>query len=217
MADLNKDAGRTGVYGSSGSGKSHFVKQLIAQDKRLVVFDPLSEYAVRRDFVTVKSDLRPCLNEIKARWQRGFRLAYVPSSGDEIAELNRLSRVLLHVQKPYFDGVPIPKVTLVIEEMNLSFPNRDIGAHFTGFPEICSRGRHSGIEVIGVSQGVSEVSTRFRKNCNRTVYFRQDDYTERKTIAGQLGPKYRDIVAELSLGEYLDRRGGQVERVKGKK
>ena len=42
-----------------------------------------------------------------------------------------------------------------------------------GFAEMCSRGRHYGLDMIGVSQRIAEVSTRFRGNCSETVVFRQ--------------------------------------------
>ena len=66
-------------------------------------------------------------------------------------------------------------MTLVVEEMNLSFPVAG-GVHkCTGFAEICSRGRHYGIDVIGASQRIAEVDTRFRGNCTESVVLRQED------------------------------------------
>ena len=40
-----KDARRIGVYGASGSGKSTLVKAMIGKAPRVVVFDPMDEYA----------------------------------------------------------------------------------------------------------------------------------------------------------------------------
>ena len=201
------NAGRVGVWGASGSGKSAYTKQRIAQLKRVVMFDPLAEYenakAVSR-FIDVQ-------REIARNWL-GFRVSYRPSMGAEMEALDRLSAFLLRVQKPFKDGNPGRNLTLVVEEMNTAFPVSGGARNCRNFAEICSRGRHYGIEVIGVSQRLAEVETRFRGNCTETVVFRQKGIRDRGAAAAEIGCNLTDLPRENL--HYLHEKNGLVSKGK---
>ena len=143
---------------------------------------------------------------------RAFRVAYVPPSGKEAAALSALCRLLMAAQQPFKDGKRgAQMLTLVAEEMNLSFPVSGGVEKCPGFAEICSRGRHYGIEVIGVSQRIAEVHTRFRNNCTETVVLKQKGPRDVDAAAAELGvPK--TMVTALKPLEYLHEKGGQVDR-----
>ncbi|PIE10514.1 MAG: hypothetical protein CSA72_08385 [Rhodobacterales bacterium] len=185
----SSNAARIGVWGASGSGKSSYVKKEIRRTRRLVVFDPLDEYApLMRAPANVNgpptanvnappipastNDLDAVRLAMRNDWA-GFRVAYVPQSGKEPLALSALCRLLMRAQQPFKDGKSNLGLTLVVEEMNLPFPVHGGAQKCPGFAEICSRGRHYGITVYGLSQRIAEVSTRFRGNCTETVVLRQ--------------------------------------------
>lgn len=206
------DATRIGVYGASGSGKSTRVKALLQSAPRVVVFDPMAEYARPRGPMAACHSLAEVLAGLKRGWARGFKLAYVPPAGSEPDALHRLSLLLLQAQRPYFNRQSATQITLVVEEMNLSFPVAELPRELKGFKEICSRGRHYGINVLGVTQLVAEISTRFRGNTDGGAYvFMQGaDTACVRTAARLVGAKWAPRLVTLQPHEYLFVRAGQV-------
>lgn len=215
----SSDAGRVGVWGRSGSGKSSYVKREIGARKRLVIFDPLQEYGPELRIRTVEHVARNSLDQVRqamiADW-RGFRVSYVPPAGKEPAALSALCKLLKAAQQPYKDGARgAQTMTLVVEEMNLCFPVHGGDSKCPGFAELCSRGRHYGIDIIGVSQRVHEVSKRFRGNTTETVVLAQSDKDDAAAAAKMLGRDGVKKVDGLQNLEFL-RKGVGPEIQRGK-
>lgn len=208
------NAGRIGVWGASGSGKSSKVKQLLRNRSRLIIFDPMKEYpdAIRGlRYVQHKraSDLDKVRLAMRENWA-GFKVSYAPPPSKEIEALSALSKLLLAAQQPFLDGKRGAKMlTLVVEEMNLSFPVTGGAQKCPGFAEICSRGRHYGIEVIGVSQRIAEVATRFRNNCTETIVLRQKGPRDIAAAAAELGTTKARVQALKKL-EFLHETDGEI-------
>jgi len=141
-----------------------------------------------------------------ADWD-GFKIAYRPPPAMESAALSGLCRLLMRAQQPFQDGASTKGMTLVVEELNLAFPVAGGSARCPGFAAICSRGRHWGIEVFGISQRIAEIDTRFRGNCTETVAFRQKGARDRDTAAVEIGCKVGDLPGDNLL--YLQSAGGK--------
>jgi len=201
------NAGRIGVWGASGSGKSTCVKRKIKTLKRLVIFDPLDEYSTLAG-VTRVSTVDQVRQAMLADW-RGFRVAYVPPTGKEPRALSQLCKLLMQAQEGFKTAGRGAGITLVIEEMNLSFPVAGGAQKSVGFAEVCSRGRHYGIEVYGLSQRIAEVSTRFRGNCTETIVLRQQGPRDVQAASDALGID-RDRVRGLKNFEYLHGCNGEI-------
>lgn len=203
---------RIGVWGASGSGKSSWVKRRIAGLTRLVVFDPQDEYGGRNLVSFRPYEADQLSSHIRDHWA-DFRAAYVPPAGREAEALSKLCWYLVELQDWHkAKGKPFPKITLVAEELNLAFPTH--GATLcTGFAEVCSRGRKRHIEVIGVSQRVAEVATRFRDNLTEHVVFRQADETGSQKVASNARLPWRDVL-DLPPLEYFHVKGMQKDRQK---
>ncbi|MEJ5217114.1 hypothetical protein WG622_02585 [Cognatishimia sp. D5M38] len=204
------NVGRIGVWGASGSGKSSYVKKRIKGQKRLVVFDPLDEYGpLCKVRATSPEQVRIAMRD---NWQ-GFTVRYVPRAGNEPRELSALCRLLFAAQQPFKDqggGMP---VTLVVEEMNLSFPVHGGDVKCPGFANACSRGRHYGIEIYGLSQRIAEVSTRFRGNTDETVVLRQKGPRDLKAASHEVGLPESHIALLQNL-DYIHEKQGK--HTKGK-
>ncbi|QIE44463.1 hypothetical protein G5B38_02370 [Pseudohalocynthiibacter aestuariivivens] len=197
-------AGRIGIWGASGSGKSSYVKQLLKGRARMVVFDPLAEYAPLCN-VTVRS-LDSVRLAMRKDW-RGFRIAYVPVAGQEPRSLSALAKLLIAAQEPYRQTGAGGQITMVVEEMNLSFPVHGGAEKAPGFADVCSRGRHFGIEVYGLSQRIAEVATRFRGNCTETVVMRQQGPRDVKAASDASGASAAQI-GRLQNLDYIHSAGG---------
>ncbi|MHC8493641.1 helicase HerA domain-containing protein [Thalassospira sp. SM2505] len=203
------DAGRVGIWGRSGSGKSTLAKRLVAKRKRVVAFDPQDEYQHERGFFRVDT-----IDQVRAymarNWRRNFKVAYVPPAGQEMAALDRLSKLLKIAQKPFFDGEDERQITLLAEELNEPFPVTSIPKAYGGFGDLCSRGRHYGIELIGVSQRVAEVNTRFRGNCTETYVFRQKGPRDLTAAANELGDVKPADIQALKPHHYIHEKDGTI-------
>ena len=207
---VSSNAGRIGVFGRSGSGKSTYTKRLIKARKRVVIFDPLEEYDAKVRVRHVRRDsINDVIRAIAADYQ-GFRVSYVPPAGDEAEALSKLCWALLEAQEPFRAGDKrTPGLTLVVEEMNNSFPVHGGAENCRGFAEICSRGRHYGIEVIGVSQRIAEVATRFRNNCTETVILAQKGKRDLDAAAELIGGDRQKVMALRNL-DYLHEKNGEL-------
>ncbi|HAI27957.1 MAG TPA: hypothetical protein DCM48_00045 [Thalassospira sp.] len=177
--------------------------------KRAVAFDPMDEYQHERGFFRITS-----LEEVRAymarNWRRNFKIAYVPPSGQEMKALDLLSKLLKVAQKPFFDGADNRQMTLLVEEMNISYPVSGVPHALGGFPDLCSRGRHFGVEVIGLSQRIAEVNTRFRGNCTETYVFRQKGPRDLKAAADELGDVKPLQIQALQPHQYIHEKDGVI-------
>lgn len=190
MSSTASKAGRIGVWGASGSGKSTYVKQRLAGRGRVVFFDPLGEYDGK--LVDQPDQIR----EYAADHWKDFRVGIRPVRGKEPEFLKGVCEGLMEIQAVYQATGKGRQITLVVEEMNLSFPvNRGVSL-CPAFADICSRGRHYGIEVFGLSQRIAEVDTRFRGNCTETVVFRQKGPRDQQAAAAELGCRVNDLPSE---------------------
>lgn len=210
MVKINKDAYRHGVYGASGSGKSTLIKTAYAHERRRVAFDPMDEYH-EQGFVRV-STIKGLTDAIRRRWQSAFSIAYVPRPDHEIEDLHHVSKRLAEVQEPYWAGKMSRKVTFIVEELNLGFPNHSLPKGMGGFANLCSRGRHYGINIIGASQRIAEVGTRFRGNCSRTYFFFQDELADVETICRSIGREWKAELEGLQVHEYLVRERREITK-----
>lgn len=200
------NTGRIGVYGASGSGKSSYVKQRIKGRKRVIVFDPMEEYG-GAGIATCKT-VEQVRQAMVKDW-KGFRISYVPPAGKEARAISQLCSLILVAQEQYKGRDSGDVLTLVVEEMNLAFPVHGGAEKAPKFAEVCSRGRHSFIEVIGASQRIAEVATRWRGNCTETVILRQNGAADTGAAVQSTGASANDVKALVNL-EYLHEKQGSI-------
>lgn len=210
VSSLIKDAGCELVIGARGRGKSTKTKLLIKALKRVVVYDPMGEYA-RIDIYKRCGSIKEVMDALKRGWKRGFKIAYVPV-GDHAQCLHDLCKLLMHVQKPYFDEKDTRQMTLVVEEMNLSFPVTKLSPALYGMQMMTLQGRHYGINVIGVTQRPAEVSATYRGNCECIYVFGLAQGMDFKAVSDTIGREHETKVRALKQHEFLKwQSDGRVE------
>lgn len=198
------------VVGRRGSGKSTRVKAMIGDINRVVVFDPQDEYAAENRKVTRCETVAAVLKAIKAGWQKGFMIAYIPVAGNEPAELHRLVAMLWRVQANYIAGTDARKLALVVEEMDLSFPVSSLPAELNGMARACNQGRHAGLEIIGVTQRPALVSSTFRGNISEMYIFALAFANDRASILQMIGREHDAALLSLEDHHYLRFANGSV-------
>lgn len=196
-----KNAGRIGVWGSSGSGKTTYLLDRLHGRGRVVVMD------VTGDIVAEGFKRCTTVDEVRkamlADWRK-FRLAYCPQPGQEARCLNQLAGMLATAQKGYEAGQHDMMLTLAVDEMADAFPAAGGPTKAPNFATLCSQGRHKGIELFGCSQRIAEVNSRFRGNCTEAVVFTNIEPNDVARSAATLGLKPADVESLKPL-QFLHR------------
>ena len=205
----SRDGKRMAIYGQSGSGKSHYAKKLIQGIDRIVCFDPEEEYGSLPGFISVTS-LDELLEILKDCHDSSFKVAFVPQAMREEAQLHEISVLIEKMQEPYKAGKSERKVTLLVDEMNLSFPLNTKDEH-SGFARLVSRGRKRGINIIGITQRPAEVATRFRGNIDRLACFSLSLPNDMDVIGKTVGPEAQSAVKELPEYGHIFFENGKME------
>ena len=207
------DAKMSAIYGVRGQGKSTLAKQLVKDMDRVLVFDPQGEYAYLPGFKKVAwGDMAREMAKPK------FRLSYKPARGSAPEALHKICDKILHIREPYAEWMakgkpgdpPSLQMTLVVEEMSVSYPVEKLPADLWGMTEMVERGRHSGVEVIGLTQRPASISTKFRGNCEEFSVFRLDLVNDVDAVCTYVGKEYRQAIRQLSVGHYLRVSSGHV-------
>lgn len=204
---------RVGIFGASGCGKTSKARELIRELNRVIYFEPLADDLRRLEhedeFKTV-AGLNSLAAEIAKHYQTGFKIAYYPGMQAEENELSIISNALMRIQSGY--GLQHnAQITLVIDELDLAFPSgisqRNPG---NGFKNLCCRGRHTGINIVGISQRMHLIDNVFRANCSAFYLFRHSEPADIDVGVKILGREYRQTFKNLNNFEYVYKAGNQI-------
>ena len=170
------------IFGKRGTGKSYLAGKLIEAERRLLIYDTLSEYENGVIFTTEQRE--QFFEYWRHVYRRNFRLVYRPlNPQDEIDEIAELV-------------FSLGDMTFLVEEVDCyctSFQISDAFAH------IIQRGRHKNISLIGVTQrpfGIHRLLTSQAKE----IY-----------VFGTNEPRDRDYL-KLLLGEQIEAKLDHLER-----
>lgn len=214
------DAIMKAVYGFRGMGKSSLVKQMMGDYDRIIVLDPMGEFAYLPGFKET------AWTEIPAELAKPkFKISYKPRRGAAAQALHHICERLLEKQAPYAKWMaqgrpgkaPQEQILLVIEEMALSFPSEKLPSDLWGMGEMSERGRHSGIEVIGTTQRPASVSTKFKGLAEETYCFRLTLENDVNAVCTYIGKQYAETIMNQDKFEYLHKTISGVEPKKTQK
>ena len=185
-----KTADIRAVMGSSGSGKSAYVKQELRglQPARLLVFDPMAEYG---DFAKAAPSMSALVRT--AARSKTFALRWVPR-GDNKARMAQF-RALCAL------AFVLGDLTLVVEELQtVTLP-----AYAPPEWSDCTlRGRHKGLRIFGIAQRPAGVDKNFFGNATVTRTGRLNYDDDIRTMANVLRVSIDEIQALPELA-YIER------------
>lgn len=200
MRKQKPNSARIGVFGASGSGKSTLALALVKSSNRVIFFDPLDDLPAKNRF----TDLNRLEKFLVKNYQTGFRVAFVPDLGQAAKQLDELSKFLIKMQNGFKFSDWAQLVTLFVDELNLSFPlNLSKTQSNNKFYFLCCRGRHYGINIVGISQRMSQVDLPFRANLSDLFILRLADFNDIKNATNMLGAQWREPVQNLKNHEYI--------------
>lgn len=203
-------AQRLGIFGASGCGKTTKARELTAGLRRVVYFDPLGEWA-REKGVIAYVTISKLQQALRRNFVQGFKCAFIPSFGEEESQLQELSRFLTLIQEGYASGQHRAQLTFVIDELDTSFPTGSMQKNRkNAFGFLCCRGRHYGINLIGISQRMHLVDNVFRANCSGIYLFRHAEPADIDIGVKMLGTEYRNAFKSLDNYQYIYKSGQKI-------
>ncbi|AIU66868.1 DUF87 domain-containing protein [Vibrio coralliilyticus] len=186
------------VIGASGSGKSHYVKTIVEQYNRAIIWDPDDEYSEAKGVFTTSraSDL---IEHIK---NGDIRVRFVPSSMDG----KYLEKCFEFVSLAAFVW---GGCLLVAEEIaDVTSPSKAVN----GWGTVLRRGRKRGVKVVGVSQRPAEADKTIFTQARIIRTGRLDGEGDIKRVAENMRIP-ADLVGQLGKLEFfeLDRNTGELK------
>lgn len=149
------------IFGKTGTGKSTKAKELIANEKRVIVIDPRFEY---EDNFVIVYNFRDAYNYLINK--KEFHLACRFSDDLDFDSLFELIFVLKNI-------------CLVVEEAEIYISPYEKRNEFL---KLVRYGRHSNIKIIGIARRTSELSLDFRSQVDRIISFQQTDFNDLQTM-----------------------------------
>jgi DNA helicase HerA-like ATPase len=175
----------------------------------------LEEWAInarswfKKGYKVIRGDLDMLAKFLSLNFLKSWVIIYVPNTGDEEEELNILSKIVLEAQNGYKMKQHSRKLTFVVDELDLGFPSsrNPMNKYFT---EICRRGRHSGINLLGMSQRINQVNITFRSNLSAVFIFRQAEYRDMQAAIQYFGKEWHETIKNLDNYQYICRAGSKI-------
>lgn len=186
---------------------------MIKNLNRVIYFEPLADdirRLAKEDNYKVINGLANLFNDLRKNYTKGFKIAFWPAINSEEADLSVISNQLMRIQAGY--GLNHhAQITLVVDELDLAFPS-GIGQRTpnNGFKNLCCRGRHTGINIVGISQRMHLIDNVFRANCSAFYLFRHAEPADIDTGVKILGREYREKFKDLADFEYIYKQGQKI-------
>ena len=135
---------------------------------------------------------------------RGTIVVFLSALGEEEQQLQDLSYYLAKLQAGYGTQHQA-QLTLVVDELDQSFPSGSLQKNRkNGYAFLCCRGRHFGINIIGISQRMHLVDNVFRANCSGIYLYRHAEPADIDIGVKMLGREYRDAFQKLNNFEMAN-------------
>ncbi|EON15332.1 helicase HerA domain-containing protein [Pandoraea sp. SD6-2] len=172
------------VLGSTGSGKSSYVKGILEKKppKRLIVFDPEGEWGA---FGTVTRRVGDVLAAFQAAGATGScRVVFEPSPDPATAvkQFDAVCRIAFAAER----------LTFVVDELkSVTSPSRSP----VGWGMLTGRGRKRGIVIYGLSQRPASIDKDFLGNASAVRSGRLSYPKDQKAVADVLGVPVAEIGA----------------------
>lgn len=185
---VSNEAVIVAIMGASGSGKSTYIKQQIrrGKPKRLIIFDPMGEYATMAKPVTT---LREVARAAKAKT---FSLAFRPDAEKAAQQFDLLCKIAYTAADCW----------LVVDELAIVTKP---GWAPPGWADCSMRGRHKGLTVIGASQRPASIDKHFFGNATLIRTGRLNFAADIKVLANVLHVDQAEI-SQLKPLEYIERQ-----------
>jgi len=185
------------IFGKRGSGKSYLANKIIAHEKRLLIFDTLSEYTNGIVF----EDREKFLMFWGAHYRLPYRLIYRPLQPDQ--EIEEIAALVY----------AIGDITFLVEEIDCYCTSYQITESFA---HIIQRGRHNNITLIGVTQRPYGIHRLLTSQAKEIYIFSTNEPRDREYLRTLLGQEIEPMLDRLEQYQYLHWKDGDTNIEIGK-
>lgn len=189
LIDVNRAACIEVICGSSGSGKSHFVKNRIKREKRLIIYDPDSEYSDIGNIQTVRT-IAELTDLVRRHLKSPLRVRFVPPPSDKFADREAFFGKWAQTAFAWCNCVAVAE-----ELAGVTKPSRAVG----GWHTLVSRGRKRGIAIYAVMQRPAESDKTVIGNATALQVGKMTRHADRAYMAAEMDISPQDI---LRLGQF---------------
>lgn len=201
-------ARRIGIFGASGSGKTTKARELTQHLNRIVFIDPLGDFIQTRGAKVIYGNMAEFKKTLERSFRGGFRIVFVANFGEVEQQLNEICYFLVNMQAGYLAGLHNAQITLCVDELDEGFRSGIMQRNAkNGFGFLCKRGRHYGINLIGISQRTAQVDVCFRGNLSDLYLFRHVDPIDTQKAVDMLGREYKTRFMQLNNYQYFYKCG----------
>lgn len=199
--DTSRTAAINVVCGSSGSGKSAYVKEQLKQRKRVTIFDPDDEY----DGILKVTSIGELVDYL-ARYPRGgLKIRYVPPAS--LSQKQRVELFGLWANAAFSWA----NCTAVAEELGgVTTPGKAPG----GWHTLVSRGRKRGVEIFAVMQRPAESDKTVMGNATTIRTGRLARASDAAYLAAEIGVP-ADVIQGLPDLHYIAKNMRTMEKTQG--
>lgn len=188
------------IFGKRGSGKSYLANKLIENEKRLFIYDTLSEY--NQGVVFGTEEREQCLEFWRRVYIKHFRMIYRPLNPE--VEIDDICDLIYS----------LGDVTLLVEEIDCYCSAFKISHNFA---QIVQRGRHRNITLIGVTQRPYGIHRLLTSQAKEIYIFNTNEPRDReylRTLLGQEIDAKLDSLQKYQFVKWQDGKDGlEIDRV----
>jgi len=182
------------IFGKRGTGKSYLANKLVEQDRRLLIFDTLSEY---NNGVVFDAEYAERFREFwRHTYRRNFRLIYRPLKPD--AEIDEIAGLVF----------ALGNMTFLVEEIDCYCTSYQIG---DSFAHVVQRGRHRNITLIGVTQRPYGIHRLLTSQAKEIYVFGTNEPRDIEYLQNLLGREIEAKLSQLKQYEFIKWQEGHQE------
>lgn len=180
------------IIGKRGSGKSYLANKMIINDRRLLIYDIMSEYTNGVVFGTeTQMDFRQFWFRV---YKNNFRLIYRPIQPK--IEIEVLANAVF----------ALGNLTFVVEEVDSICTAYDLPETFS---KIIARGRHRNITLIGVTPAPFGIHRDLTRQAKEIYVFNTKEPRDRDYLRNLLGQEIEAKLDALEQYQYVKWEDGK--------
>ena len=174
--------------------------------------DPLGDFTNTAGAIIVSGDLEAAKKAIIKHYTTGFKIVFIPIFGSVEKQLSDLCYFLVNMQSGFLAGLHNAQITLLVDELDEGFPSGVMMRNpKNGFGYLCKRGRHYGINLVGISQRTAQVDVCFRGNLSAVYLFRHADPIDTQKAVDMIGRQYKERFLRLNNFQYIYKSGQNIK------
>jgi len=180
------------IIGKRGSGKSYLAKKMIAEHRRLLVFDIMSEYTNGVAFGTETH--REFCEFWLAVHKKDFTLVYRPIQPKK--EIEDIAEAVF----------ALGNMTFVVEQIDSICTAYDLPESFS---KIIARGRHRNITLIGLTPAPFGIHRDLTRQAKEIYVFNTKEPRDRDYLKNLLGQEIESKLDALEQYQYVKWEDGK--------